>query len=211
MATVVSTFNVLDGSGLITKDGQGTWAGARDAASGTVSTGDNSPAGYSTFRSPVYDCSRFFMGFDTSSIPENATITAAKIKVYVVSRTGTDAETLNVVSMTAGDPTSLVGGDFVNFGTTSFGTLAYGSATTSAYNDISFNASGIAAISTTGTTKLCFRTTRDINNTAPTVDQPGGNFLAIDHSSASGAANLLKLEVTYTVPDNGGSFLLNFM
>ena len=196
-----TTFNVLDGSGLIEKTGQGTWAGARDAASGTISTADNVASGYSTFRNPVYDNGRFFMGFNTAALTTAATITAAKIRVYIVSRAGTDAETLNVVSMTSGNPESLVGTDYVNFGTTSFSSLAFGSASTSAYNELTLDANGIANINKTGVSKFCFRTTRDIDNTAPTVDQPSGNSLNIDHSSASGATNILELVVTYTLPD----------
>jgi hypothetical protein len=194
------TANVLNGSGLIAKIGQASWSAARDAASGTIDSTDNVAAGYSTYRNPIYDNSRFFMGFDTSSIPNNATIQSAKIKVYVVSRSGTDPETLNVVAMSSGNPESLATTDYVNAGSTIFGSLAYADASTSAYNEITLNASGIAAISLTGITKLAFRTTRDINNTTPTVDQAGGNSLNIDHSTGSGAANVLQLVVEYTAP-----------
>jgi len=205
-----STFNVLNGSGVISKGSQSTWTDARDAASGTIDSSDNVASGYSTLRNPVYDNGRFFMGFDTASLPDDAVISDAKIRVYIVSRSGSDAETLNVVSMTSGDPTSLVTTDYVNVGATSFGTLSFGSAATSAYNDIELNASGIAAISLISTTKFAFRTTRDINNTTPNVDQSSGNSLNIDHSTGSGATFVMELVVTYKVP-SAGAFLLNFI
>jgi hypothetical protein len=197
----VTVFTVSTGTGIITKDGQATWAGARDSATGTITVPTVATASaYSTYRNPVYDNGRSFFGFNTSALTSYATIVSATFDIYVTARSGTDAETLNVVQMTSGDPTSLVVGDYINAGATSAGSLAFGSASTSAYNNITLDATGLSWISKTGVTNLALRTSRDINNSAPTVDQPSGNNLTMGY--AGGYANPATLTVTYTLPSS---------
>jgi hypothetical protein len=112
---------------------------------------------------------RGYLYFDTSSL-NGYVVTAADLKLWGTVGDDIDTDTLVVQD---GMPTyphdPLVVGDFDesnyagNYASKSFATW-----TDSSYNTLSFNAGGIAAINTAGTSKFCLRTSDDINNNQPT-------------------------------------------
>lgn len=153
------------------------WATIHDATAGT---GAKPSATLDSFArvschatSNTYDLiTRSFFLFDTSSIPDTDTINSAVLSIK--GNGGTDTWTtgtkpnINIVASTPASNTDLVTGDFDQLGTTAFST-AKTTATwsTSAYNDFTLNASGLAAISKTGVSKFG---ARDMIYDAPNVE-----------------------------------------
>lgn len=136
--------------------GASTYEGVRGATSGTyVSTSETTAAIYSEYwwdpelEEEGYDLSRYFCPFDTSAIPDSATISSASLRIRVSNVTYDG--TLVVVSSGQASATSLELADYDMRGSTSFGSQTI--STTGEYN-ISLNSSGLAAISKTGYTKL---------------------------------------------------------
>ena len=151
-----------------------------------------------------YAINRGFTLFDTSALTSSATISAATASLYVTSKVNSDDDGddwINLVSSNPASNTALVTGDFDQCGDaidnpTEFSTrLDIGSIAAGAYNDWALNASGLAAISKTGVTKLGWREGHDCIDSAPLAND------RIDASSAEGAgAQRPKLVVTYTLP-----------
>jgi hypothetical protein len=114
---------------------------------------------------------RGYLYFDTSSL-NGFVVTAADLKLWGSVGVSGDVDTDTLV-IQDGMPTyphdPLVVGDFDesqyagNYASKTFATW-----TASAYNTLSLNAGGVAAINTSGTTKFCLRTDHDINNNQPT-------------------------------------------
>lgn len=146
---------------------------------------------------------RLFALFDTSSIPDTDTISAATLSMYGVSKT-TTLLTNNGVNITQANPAAnnaIVNADYQ--ATTPFTTLfatviPYASLVTSAYNDFALNASGIANISKTGTSKFSVRLQGDIADVEPTgvSDQD----LVFSGYSTSGTSQDPKLVVEHAAP-----------
>lgn len=140
-------------------------ATSRDSSASYTVIGMDS-AGYgdivSLYRSYVY--------FDTSAIPDSATISAVNLSVYGE----TDGSVTNFnISVQSGmptyphDPTTAADYDkslYTSICNAGFNTTGF---STSGYNNISFNSTGISVISLTGTTKLCLRNYEDIIGSSP--------------------------------------------
>lgn len=141
---------------------------------------------------PSYTIRRGYLYFDTSLL-SGFVITAATLNVYLDAKDDTDNESIQIQS---GMPTyphePLVVGDYdlANYAGDG-GSKDITTFNTYSYNAITLNAGGIAMINTSGDTKLCLRTTGDINNIAPT----GKNSIAMYSSESS---NYPYLSVTYT-------------
>lgn len=148
--------------------------------------------------------------FDTSSIPDGDTINSATISFYGqaaasnIPLNATD-RILHVVASTPASDTALANADYGNLGTTSFGSFDPGASfanwSTTGYNDITLNASGLAAISKTGISKFGTRFECDRANSFTTTwssDQPDSldNYMA----DQAGTANDPKLVVTHSTP-----------
>jgi hypothetical protein len=142
-----------------------SWSAVRDGAGGAVY------ADYAWYYPSVnvwrtgstHGVYRHFCSFDTSGIPDTATVDSATLTVRVSKLYG--ATTIGLYSSLAASATVLVAGDFSKFGST-----LYSSSDVSATGNISFalNAAGLAAISKTGYTKFCLREyTHDGLNVAP--------------------------------------------
>lgn len=148
-----------------------------------------------------YSIDRLWFHFNTSTIPDNATIVSAFLRLPGTSTSFSNVNTLtaHIVASTVVSDTTLGtdGAQWGNVGTTSFGSKTFASWNQSADNDISLNATGLAALSLSAYSKLAIRTSRDIDNSAPT----GFNYCTF---SGGGV-----LSVTYTVPDEGGYFFLS--
>lgn len=145
---------------------------------------------------------RGILCFDTSAIPDNATIDSATLSLYGSSKTnGLDKTDLHIVSATPASTSSLATTDYSQTGTTSFGEVAYDDFSSGAYNDISLNASGLANISKTGITKFGVRLEWDVNGSFTGTNQAAGAQTRFVFSSAdeSGTSQDPKLVVNYTM------------
>lgn len=146
---------------------------------------------------------RFICLFDTSSLTSGATISAASLSVYGVSKANDSSISpdMNVYASTPASNTALVNADFSQLGTTAFATaISYASIATGAYNDFSLNGTGLAAISKTGVSKFGIRNANyDVANSAPTwAAPPADNRLVISSAEEMATSQDPKLVVTYT-------------
>jgi hypothetical protein len=148
------------------------YATVHDATKGTITAssidfyvGQSYPLDYLIYRG--------FIFFDTSAIPDGATITRATLSLYgEVDNSSQDF----FLIIQNGQPTSphnpLQSNDYYHanysgnggsFDTTSFSSTGY--------NNITLNSTGRGWVNKTGTTKICLRSSRDINNLAPAMDE----------------------------------------
>ena len=149
--------------------------------------------------------------FDTSSIGsdviESSTLTVttnnpgsenfASAVIYV-----------NVYSSAPATNTALVTGDFDSFGTTPFSDdlQITGVLDETAY-DFVLNADGLAAISTSGITKLGGRTVSDATNTPPTHTASASAYITVYNAEAAGTTTDPKLVVVHNAPGPGTKHL----
>ncbi len=224
------TFNPQAGSGgaNVSVDGQInvfnalTWALAHDALSGTAdNTGASGNPEWSQKSSDTaWNLIRGFYHFDTSALPDTDTISAATFSsAWQGTGGGQDADSISihVVASTTASDNVLVDGDYDQLGATSYGSLALASYTQTdgTYNDKNLNATGIAAISKTGVTKLATRTSRDLDNSAPTgfnvtygyyADQTGTDKdprLVVTHASSTSIKTINGLAKASAKTRNG--------
>jgi hypothetical protein len=142
--------------------------------------------------------------FDTSALPDGASISAATYSNYGEGSArdviGISANCkVNVVASNPATSNDLVAADFTTLGTTLFATaIAYGSYNQDGYNDWALNASGIAAISDTGLTKLGLREEYyDILGNTPAIGSRGITGVRM-YESDKGDGYKPKLVVTYS-------------
>ncbi len=147
---------------------------------------------------------RSFFLFDTSSLPDTDTIDSATFSVYAKSKADApgDAPDMNIYSASPASDTALVDADFSTGGTTEYATtLSYASITTSAYNDFTLNATGLAAIDATGITKFCGRNANyDVAGVAPANHDANRTTRRVIVSTAdeTGTSQDPKLVVTHS-------------
>jgi hypothetical protein len=138
-----------------------TWAGCRNG--GTLALGGSTGTIVTLFwqlLASVYTLYRAFLYFDTSAIPDTASVIAATLGVYapngrsrpVAFFQGTQADALGTTDWNA-----FTGSEICSRITPA----------TSGFHDLTLNADGLAAISKTGLTKFCIREGYDVDNTAP--------------------------------------------
>ncbi len=147
--------------------------------------------------------------FDTSGLPDNAVISAATYSLYGETNYQPQYFNLdmNVYACTPASNTGLQNSDFntANWGSTAFSTTinqANWKITSPFWNDFALNASGLAAISKTGITKIGIRdATHDAGATAPTWANYVAAYLSA-YSSDKGNGYKPKLVVTYTAGTN---------
>jgi hypothetical protein len=158
-----------------------------------LSSGGASP-NYSRIR-------RSILIFDTSALPDTAIISAAKLQLYITAADVDYAQNINLTTVTPASDTALATSDMnvSLYGSTKLATgLLISGLTLNAYNDLNFNASGIAIISLNGKTRLAVRLECDIDNAEPTW--PGANKGAgITFNTVDNASNKPQLVVTYTL------------
>ncbi len=146
--------------------------------------------------------SRCIILFDTSSLPDSATIDSVNLGLYVRSTADNSSggDSLSVVNCgSTNADTALSSGDFTAPGTTLYAdAVGLGSLATSAFNVFALNNDGIAAVNTTGLTRIAVRTESDRSDNDP-VGQP--TYAEIDQALNSTGNNRPYLEVTYTIAD----------
>ena len=184
--TVVITGHVYDG----TLYGNSTsYATAHDAASGTFY--DEIQVGQQIW-SGQYWVYRGFLYFDTTSIPDNATIDEAKISIEIEDDL---SDTDFNITIQNGQPTypstPLTETDYnKNYYSGNGGQLDTSTIGLPGRYNITLTETGW--INKQGMTKLCLRSDRDINDETPTGDE----FVIIFHSESSSPP---KIYITYTV------------
>ena len=198
MATT-STYNTSASDGYIYKS-DATYATAHDAvtADGVLYTGSTI---MTIGQNASYQINRIFLYFDTSAIPDDATIISAKIRLKTATNGDQNADTdfnivvrRNTAGTYPGDP--MVTTDF-NY---TFYTGDGGSINTAdmgaqgTLNYIHLNATGLSWINKTGYTKLALISSRDINSITPT-----GNEYFVVTAQESGTTGIPQLTVVYAV------------
>lgn len=208
LAGSVRTYNpsasYITGYSTMDPGGSNTWASLVGGAgtSSVVGTPDvrwNSQSGVNVWS--FIRRSHFF--FNTADIGSGSTISAATFEVYFNSPITAPSDTTNlrdlhIVSSTVSTNTTLASTDFAQVGGTSFGSIAYGSLATLAYNLITLDASGQANISKTGVSRFALRTYADLTNTAPAHNGTNNDVLAY-RMQGYADANKPKLNVTLSV------------
>lgn len=198
--------------GYVQRDGGGTsWSTNYvlwDGESGSGGSAVVSPATQDFVRNHKYNTGgeftiqRCFLLFDTSALPTGATISAAKIRIYVTNKYDGDNDAyayLNVFSSNPASNSTLAVADIDQVGSTKFASdVDITGISTSAYLEISLNASGIATISDSGISKFSIREGHDVDNNA--IDAAGDVDSGIIFTSVTSASNKPELVITYTTP-----------
>ncbi len=155
---------------------------------------------------------RAFIPIDTSGIPDGSTISAATLNIYATAKGDDDNDAQSyistVINTTQVSTSALEVADFDQCGDAvddptegndNGDRLDITSITTSAYNTIDLNATGIASISKTGITKIGLREGHDIEDDPHTL---GGGFtldgVTMSTSENTGTSQDPFLEVTFS-------------
>lgn len=198
------------GTFYLTTNGYGTlagtpgtsWATIRASTTGSVSA--NSLAMTTSKDGVTFYLGRFFIPFNTSSIPVGSVINSATISLYrddaVRAFSNTNTDTLELIPSSQSDPTTLATGDMDNISFSTKGSVSMASTSNGAY--FNFTLSDLTQVVAGGYTKLAVVAGRDYSNTAPT----GDTFIGCQNAAA---ANPPKIVVNYTPPS--GSALMSFM
>lgn len=201
MATLTVFPNAGDGSAF-NEEGTGNWATCHDAAdsSSFLNTGANGYIEASFQTSTFAKVGRFFQNFDTSALGSSATVSAVTSNVYGdLKETGNgQTHNFNVFGSTSTDPPGTA--DFDQGGTTAFANTPIERAawSTTGYNSWAWNATGIAAVSLTGLTKVCYRDESfDVPDTEP-ASSATRSYVTGQTSDAAGTTKDPYLEITYT-------------
>lgn len=178
-----------------------TYSTVRSAGTGTTADYTDTRIWVRTgFSASTYYVYRGYILFDTSSITSGATISSA-VQSFVIGM-GDKQETnaghakVHIVSSTPASTTALATSDYGNVGSTSYGSIVFGSLVSdgSTYNDITLDSNGRANVSKTGISKFGYRVDGDLNNGTPT----GTNGCEIRSSNNSGTSTDPKLVVVYS-------------
>lgn len=164
----------------------------RNATDGTTSNNDLGSDNWFplvNFSAGSYYIYRGFLFFDTSSIPDGATITSATLRIRY-SSTVTGSPSVCVQQATVASTTTVANADFDAFNATELASRVTPSVNT--WAEFTLNASGLAAISKTGFTKLCIREAQDVDGSYSAAKY--ANVRTLDDSTYKP-----QLVVTYTV------------
>lgn len=155
------------------------------------------------------DCNqidRMAMPSDTSAITSAATVTAASLNLYTVAITNTASANIYTVTTSLAATTTIALGDFDQdkwggASPTDQGNAALSGWSTSQYNAITLNATGLTNISKTATTQLGTRMGADFTNTH------GGSAVTgqVQVNTSENASNKPYYAVTYSTAS--GNFL----
>lgn len=191
-----SSFRV---DGTIARSGEATYAGARDAATGTSVDlgGIGLLYAENSLDTGTYQVQRSLIHFDTSSIPDSATILAAELRLYGKSKSTDTDDTVAVCASQIVSDVDYAVADFDLFGSTRLSAdYPISGLSVNAYSAFTLNAAGIAVINKSGSTKLAIRAGKDLDNITPTARR----FMNFSAADAAGASEDPILRVTYAVP-----------
>lgn len=205
-----------------------TWATIR-AGNGTA-TDDSSTTGSmrvtaSTTSNQWARLDRFFMFFDTSSIPDANSITSATLSLIGVAgaiSNGLSGESsansaVHIVGTTSTNTTALANADYQTVGATSFGSSdTQVNFSTAVYEDITLNASGLSNISKTGLSRFTAIKGWDYSNTTTGLTWSSGalqdfGVASADTANTSSDPKLVVVSsssTAYTLDVTVGAFTL---
>ena len=185
---------ITDGSGAIDSYPSDTFAEGRAADPGlriNDATG-NLQIGADIYSGKYYII-RSYLVFDTSSIPDDATVTGATIGVYGSASTGNP--TMSLVESTQTSSTVLALADFQKIGSTKLAD-DIADVATDAYSIFTLNEIGLSKISLTGYSKFALRETdHDLANSTNGATRYYINFHLVGDTGYEP-----YLSVTYTIP-----------
>lgn len=177
-----------------------SYAYARESASGTYEYqgGSLSVCGQTYYDAPEWRIYRAYVMFDTSSLPDNAVAQSATLKLYGYADPFYDVNFY--VTIQSGMPTyphmPVVLSDYnYLYYSGNGGQFWTGGWSTSSYNNITLNSTGMNWIDKTDWTKFCLRSGEDINGSEP-YDKERVYFYAYE----VGVGYAPKLSVTYSIP-----------
>ena len=184
-----------------------TYATARGASTGKYlsNTASSIYIGQNWVSGDGFYCYEGFLDFDTSDIPDDATITSATLSLYgYVDSSTTDftiqarifdwsASGLTTADWRSGDPTDANSLDEY----TLVASLSTASYATGQYNALTSEAAFVANINKSGTTYLVLNSSRHLNG-----DEPSGLELVRVYSNEQGEGYIPKLVVEYTGGDS---------
>lgn len=206
---VINIYTTAGGDGSIQSDGGvGDWDTPHDATTGTTGDGTETTIECGVDFTDKYYIKRAFLPFDTSVLPNDATIISVTVNLYVTAVNDTDNDGddwVNIVGPTTqASATALSTADFDQCGSINNPAeiatrIDIGNINTSAYNVWTLNATGIALISKTGNTLLGAREGHDAIDSSTTGSK-------ITFYSSDNATNKPYLEVTYSVPGGSSAF-----
>lgn len=147
---------------------------------------------------------RSIFTLDTSALTAAAVIASATFSLYGSAKQDTfgAAPTTDLYAVTPSANNNITGSDFTTFGTTSYtgSPLSYASFSTTGYNALALNATGLAAIAKTGITKIGVRNANfDVAGVAPTWTASAQSYVYGYFADQLGSTNDPKLEVTYSM------------
>jgi hypothetical protein len=190
--------------------GDAVWSTARTSAgtgaSDTVAAAGSANIVTFTTSSNWDTIIRFIALFDTSSIGDSDTIDSATFSLFGSSVTDTGFnQAARMVDSNPASNTAVGAGDYYR-NSLPIGGGALQSATsidlgvwsTSAYNDFTLDATGLASISKTGVSKFGMMLTNDQSGTEPTWASNVGASAGCKHADTAGTTNDPKLVVQYT-------------
>jgi len=156
----------------------GTYSEARDASVANYKYGPHTTTIYVAQRyqtgPPIYyTVWRVFLPFDSTSLPANAIVLSATLKLYGHGDYSDDEFDVVIVEGPDIGEGSLDFDDYDEFGTTSFGSLNTTALAVGAWNTFTINATGVAFINVaiqSGNIFFALRSGEDLNNTAPPAD-----------------------------------------
>lgn len=159
-----------------------------------IYTSTDNPPLFDNFGEDRFDCQVFraFLTFDTTSLPDSATVDSAVLSVYGISASGIND--VGVKTANPSSPTSIATGDWTTVGTsfisTTIDTVSF---STSAYNDFTFNASGRSHVNLTGVTEVAV-----VLQVESGTFGSGNEGVTFSSADTSGTSQDPELEVTYT-------------
>lgn len=143
-----------------------------------------------------YQCYEGFISFDTSSIPDSATITAVELSLYVANDVSSTDFTIRARAYDWG--ASVDTGDWIAGaslpGNTLLAELSTSGLSVAAYSVFTSEAGFLAAISKTGTTRIALSSSRHEAGNTPTTFE----YVRIHSGDQTGAERRPRLTVTYT-------------
>ena len=201
--------------GLVERNNAGseTFASLRSGA-GTVADDSTSATGggrvYRLLASTTTDgfqvLDRGIFLFDSSSLPDGATISSATFSFYIAAGNSSNALGLSaahaaasLVGSTPASNTGLVAADYAQLGSTRYATdKNFADWNTDAYTDQALNATGITNISKTNITKLGTRSGVDLDNGTPAWSSAAGSIGGCNQADVAGTTTDPKLTVIFT-------------
>lgn len=179
-----------------------SWATIHDATVGDgntdSSTGDTSIPQIVDNGSAWTRLQRGFFLFDTSSLPDTDTISAATFDLYSLAAADNNhSQSADLVLSTPASNTNLVDEDYDQVGTTLQATArSFSVWTAAAYQSLTLNATGLGNISKTGITKFGLRASSDTSNIEPTKVTASSRINA-QLAELSGTSTDPKLVITH--------------